>query len=298
MSVQNHDPWCDPQSYTLSSAQTMVWDVATLTWIRWDGSVTTAAGPGGGLTDAELRAAPLEVEVVAMSGGGLTDIELRATAVPMSLASVPSHPVTNAGTFEVQVSSAPTTAVTGTFWQATQPVSGPLTDTELRATDVPVSGTFWQATQPVSAAALPLPASAATDAKQDTGNASLASIDGKLTSGIAINAMPPVTAESSATATSDDPTYTDAQVAAFSQDLGGRLRTLMYGLVNDAVQIYIPGDVKQLSMTTEGRLRVSTAEARIIDSPFRDKEREMWGDLRPWDNGPHPYYDGSPWTNW
>ncbi len=32
-------------------------------------------------------------------------------------------------------------AVTGTFWQATQPVSGPLTDAELRATPVPVSGT-------------------------------------------------------------------------------------------------------------------------------------------------------------
>ena len=30
------------------------------------------------------------------------------------------------------------------------PVSGPLTDTELRATPVPVSGSFWQATQPVS----------------------------------------------------------------------------------------------------------------------------------------------------
>jgi hypothetical protein len=45
------------------------------------------------------------------------------SAVPTSLASVPSHPVTNAGTFAVQVTSAPTTAVTGTFWQATQPVS-------------------------------------------------------------------------------------------------------------------------------------------------------------------------------
>lgn len=39
----------------------------------------------------------------------------------------------------VVVDSAPTTAVTGTFWQATQPVSG----------------TFWQATQPVSLASLP-----------------------------------------------------------------------------------------------------------------------------------------------
>lgn len=39
----------------------------------------------------------------------------------------------------VAVDSAPTTAVTGTFWQATQPVSG----------------TFWQSTQPVSLASLP-----------------------------------------------------------------------------------------------------------------------------------------------
>ena len=38
----------------------------------------------------------------------------------------------------VVVTSAPTTAVTGTFWQATQPVSGPVTDTQLRATPVPV----------------------------------------------------------------------------------------------------------------------------------------------------------------
>jgi hypothetical protein len=54
-----------------------------------------------------------------------------------------------------------TLPVAGTFWPATQPVSiaatvpvsGPLTDTQLRATALPVSGTFWQATQPVSMAA-------------------------------------------------------------------------------------------------------------------------------------------------
>lgn len=48
----------------------------------------------------------------------------------------------------VNVKAAPTTAVTGTFWQTTQPVSG----------------TFWQGTQPVSATALPLPTGAATEA--------------------------------------------------------------------------------------------------------------------------------------
>lgn len=45
---------------------------------------------------------------------------------------------------------------------------------------VAVTGTFWQATQPISAASLPLPSGAATEAAQITGNASLASIDGKL----------------------------------------------------------------------------------------------------------------------
>jgi hypothetical protein len=43
--------------------------------------------------------------------GALTDAQLRAAAVPVS----------------------------GTFWQATQPVSGPLTDVQLRATAVPVA---------------------------------------------------------------------------------------------------------------------------------------------------------------
>lgn len=56
-----------------------------------------------------------------------------------------------------------TQPVSGTFWQATQPVSGAvsvsnmvaqgLTDAQLRATALPVSGTFWPTTQPVSASA-------------------------------------------------------------------------------------------------------------------------------------------------
>jgi hypothetical protein len=55
------------------------------------------------------------------------------------------------------------------------PVVGPLTDAELRATAVPVS-----------AASLPLPTGAATAANQATEIASLASIDSKLTSPIAV----------------------------------------------------------------------------------------------------------------
>lgn len=47
-------------------------------------------------------------------------------------------------------------------------------------TPIGVMGTFWQATQPVSASSLPLPSGASTGAKQDTGNASLSSLDTKL----------------------------------------------------------------------------------------------------------------------
>lgn len=59
---------------------------------------------------------------------------------------------TQSGTWNIDTVSTITNAVavTGTFWQATQPVSG----TFWQATQ-PVSGTFWQATQPVSVAALP-----------------------------------------------------------------------------------------------------------------------------------------------
>jgi hypothetical protein len=42
-----------------------------------------------------------------------------------------------------------------------QPVSGPVTDAQMRAAPIPVTG--FPATQPISAAALPLPAGAATE---------------------------------------------------------------------------------------------------------------------------------------
>lgn len=95
-----------------------------------------------------------------------------------------------------------TQPVSGTFWQATQPVSGPLTDTQLRATAVPVSGTFWQATQPVSGTVaatqsgtwnindiigtISLPTGAATALNQTTANSSLSSIDGKIPASLTV----------------------------------------------------------------------------------------------------------------
>jgi hypothetical protein len=89
------------------------------------------------LTDAELRASPLDVNLFSQGaaidvnvvtgggggGGGLTDAELRATPLDVTL-----------------FSQGGAVGVTVTNWPGTQPVSGPLTDTQLRATPVPVSG--------------------------------------------------------------------------------------------------------------------------------------------------------------
>lgn len=102
----------------------------------------------------------------------LTDSQLRAAAVPVSgtffqatqpVSIAASVPVTGPLTdAELRASAVP---VSGTV-TANTGLSQPLTDSQLRATAVPVSGTFFQATQPVSAVALPLPSGAATSANQ------------------------------------------------------------------------------------------------------------------------------------
>lgn len=60
--------------------------------------------------------------------------------------------VTQSGTWTVGVNNFPAVqAVTGTFWQTTQPISGAVSVSNLPSTQA-VSGTFWQTTQPISGA--------------------------------------------------------------------------------------------------------------------------------------------------
>lgn len=88
---------------------------------------------------------------------------------------------------------------------------------------VAVTGTFWQATQPVSAASLPLPSGAATSALQTTGNTSLASIDGKLAAlegGRAPVTLAPIDRPIA------EPTFSGARVAVGATASGAALPTL------------------------------------------------------------------------
>lgn len=83
--------------------------------------VDVLSGGGGGVqytegdTDASITGTAAMVEgaanALAVMTQPLTDTQLRASAVPVSLASVPSHAVTNAGTFVVQENGAALTAL-------------------------------------------------------------------------------------------------------------------------------------------------------------------------------------------
>lgn len=179
------------------------------------------AGVSGSLTDAELRASAVPV-----SGSFFQATQpISAVALPLPTGAATSAKqdtaIASLGTDITTPTAMPTggvgirgwvsaiwtklngtIGVTGTFWQATQPVSaaslplpsgaaiaanqqtdaltntqlrasavpvsGPLTDAQIRATALPVSGAFYQATQPVSASSLPLPSGAATAANQQT----------------------------------------------------------------------------------------------------------------------------------
>lgn len=146
--------------------------MATMNVLDAEGSSTLIEKP-----NANGRAAAAASRPVVLSTEDKASLDAITTAFGTTTFYPATQPVSGAVTVSGSVAvTGPLTdsqlratalPVSGTFWQAIQPVSGsvgitgsvavngPLTDAELRATAVPVSGTFWQATQPVSIAILP-----------------------------------------------------------------------------------------------------------------------------------------------
>jgi hypothetical protein len=92
---------------------------------------------------------------VAVAIDGTTPAPLNLTADGNLMTNITNFPSTQPISGSVSVSNFPSTqAVSGTV-TANTGLSQPLTDTQLRASAVPVSGTFYQATQPVSLASVP-----------------------------------------------------------------------------------------------------------------------------------------------
>lgn len=179
-----------------------------------------------------------------------------------------------------------------------------------------------------------------TSAKQDTGNTSLATIAAKdfatqttlaalaaedfstettlalikaktdnldvsLSGGgthVIVDSMP--AAASAATATADEPEYTEAASEAFSQDLTGHLRVRVAAVVSDVAPTLLDGAVFPLSITNDGRLRVASVEAQLGVNFFMPSEGRMWG-MRDTETDPFGdslrtefTFSGSPWGGW
>jgi hypothetical protein len=114
------------------------------------GGYESCAGGGGGTNNITVGA----VGQGAGSDGGLA----WNVAGTVSVSNLPaSQAVTGSfwqSTQPVSIASMPSTPVTGTFWPAIQPVSGTVSVSSFPASQA-VTGTFWQTTQPVSLASAP-----------------------------------------------------------------------------------------------------------------------------------------------
>jgi len=160
------------------------------------GTVTANAG-------TNLNTSALALDAT-LTGGTqttrVTDGTNTATVKPASTGAVATDKA-----LVVAIHPSTTVGVTGTFWQATQPISGSVSVSNFPATQA-VSGTFWQATQPVSGtfwqATQPVSGGTATN----TG----------LTTGL------PVLAGRAQTSA---PTFTDGNLGYLSMDTAGSLRT-------------------------------------------------------------------------
>jgi hypothetical protein len=166
---------------------------------RTDPTGTTPQPVTGPVTDAQLRATPLAVTgfpatqpisaaALPLPAGAATETTLAALNAKMVSATYADFD-TSIGTSNVEVFGLVLPSATGPVVAGTaanpirfdptgatpQPVTGPVTDAQMRATPIPVSG--FPATQPISAVALPLPTGAATEA-------TLSALNGKMVSAV------------------------------------------------------------------------------------------------------------------
>lgn len=159
-----------------------VWDAVLLDWVPETQPGSISAGADGALLDGVNTAIRATVKNYTNSKP-LTVVTVDTNGDPVSSGGTVQYAEDTAATAGEQV------VMVGTV---RKDVRGTLVDTdgdraELQVNasgDLRVDGSA--VTQPVSAASLPLPAGAATAAKQDTGNTSLASLAGTIDTNLAV----------------------------------------------------------------------------------------------------------------
>jgi hypothetical protein len=226
------------QPVSLAALPALAAGSAVIGHVVVDTAPTTAVT--GPLTDTQLRATPVPISgTVTATTGGLTDTQLRASAVPVSLATVPALVAGSAVIGHVIVDTAPSTAITNanldaaisTLATASAQTTGNSSlsaiKTAVETIDNFISGARGLVTEDNSAAIL---SGMATAANQTTGNSSLSTI--------ATNTAPLIYAQGAAAAALVGP--------------------MVQSRVNDSPQSYDVDTLQPLSMTADGRLRVST----------------------------------------
>lgn len=157
-----------------------------------DGTDVMLVNPDGSINVTGTITTSPDVNIHDGAGNSLTSQVSggqRALDVGINVAGVQVDPrqiraLTSADTVTVVQPTGSNLHVQVDNFPATQPVSGTVAVTQ-STTPWIVDGSG--VTQPISAVSLPLPSGAATAAKQDTGNTSLASIDSKLTNPLPIS---------------------------------------------------------------------------------------------------------------
>jgi hypothetical protein len=148
---------------------------------------------------------------------------------------------------DVNVANTTAIPVSGTFFQATQPVSGTVGITGT----VPVSGTFFQATQPVSIASTVAVSDSTTQSKIDTTNSTLSTINGKVPSGLSVSSSRLLTNSQLSAFNNSTSTITTLTCVQPVSTTGVRaLDTINYNLsYNEDTGVYVPISSKTIGST-------------------------------------------------
>lgn len=203
----------------------------------------------------------------------LSSIDIKTPSLGQALATS-SVPVVLTAAQVTALSPLSTVAVTqsgGWSVTANTGLAQPLTDTQLRATSLSVTGTFFQATQPISAVNLPLPTGAATSGNQTTGNNSLISIDSKLVSPVVLTdavSNPTISSNASLGFGFNGVTWDRLRAGIFGVQSSpiGILNTLpMARYKAGSAYVLTDGQVAELQVNSNGALRVKDISVAAND---------------------------------
>jgi hypothetical protein len=179
----------------------------------------------------------------------------------------------SAGTQRVVLASnQPAVAVTGTFYQTTQPVSG----TFYPATQ-PVSGTFWQTTQPVSGSVTVTQATAANLNATVSGTVELGAVS--------LAALENISVTLPGTVDLGTVSLTALETITVTSGTPGNFQSRGYGAVTTAAPAYTNNTDNALSLTTSGALRVDgsavTQPVSLASVPTHGVTGTFWQATQP-----------------